>query len=115
VEAVGEEVEHTSTAAAAAAVVVVATTVVDHSLDAQSCSAYSCEIDQLKRSADALSVERAERTGSEEADVEGAFESFAAESAAAAERWLEKDVKSNENFVGSVAGVEFAMSALESI
>lgn len=77
------EAEHTSTAAVA-----VAWTVVDHSHDAQSCWVYSCEIGQLKRSADVLDVERAERKGSgpEKVDVEVASEPFVAESVAAAER-----------------------------
>ena len=76
------EAERTSTAA-----VVVAWTVVDHSHDARSCSVYSCEIGQLKRSADVLDVERAERKGSEpEVGVEVAFEPVVAKSVAAAER-----------------------------
>ena len=80
------EAEHIPTAAVVAAVV--AWTVVGHSHDAQSCWGYSCEIGQLKRSADVLDVERVERKGSEteKVDVEVVSEPFVAKSVAAAER-----------------------------
>ena len=55
--------------------------VVRHSLDARSCWVYSCGVDQLMRSADALGVEKAARkdAGPEGVGAEGAFVPFVAE------------------------------------